>query len=204
MRIRSLVALGALAALAAPGPLAGCKIDNRVLMTSPPGSGTGGSAGRGGGGGFAGSGGSALPTILLGDFENGKALPQDSRFANYQYYAFNPPDPGLPPGAFVSSPLVSPGFNSNYALGLNWEVIDVADGVPNYPGVGVRTLVNTGFVDLSGYDRIVFAQQYQHSGSCKALQILNISIGCDELNTSYEAAVAVSSTWTKTSLAFSS
>jgi hypothetical protein len=89
-------------------------------------------------------------------------------------------------------------------LGLNWEVIDVPDGTPNYPGVGVRTVVNTGFVDLSGYDRIVFAQQYLHSGSCQALQTLTIVIACDELNTSYVGAIPVSSTWTNSSLAFSS
>jgi hypothetical protein len=192
--------IGLLSVLTVLGLFTGCKIDDRALRTSPPGSGTGGATG--GDGGF-GSGGSPLPTILLGDFENGTAQPQDGRFVTYQYYAYNPPGPSLPPGAFVSSPLVSPGYNSNYALGLNWEVIDVPDGVSNFPGVGVRTLANAGFVDLSGYDRIVFAQQYQHSGSCQAVQTLNVSIGCDELNTSYMGTVALSSTWTNSSLALS-
>jgi hypothetical protein len=194
------------------GALAGCKIDNRSLMMTPPGSGGGGGSGHGGSGGvlgvggIIGSGGSTLATILLGDFENGTAQPQDTRFAAYQYYAYNPSfDPSSPPpGDSLSSPLVQPGYNSNDGLGLNWKVIDPMDGTPNYPGVGVRTMVRTGFVDLSGYDRIVFAQQYQHTGSCKALQSLTVFISCGELNTSYQGAVAVSPTWTISTLAFKS
>ena len=210
---RSIFVLPALVTL---GLVAGCTIDSRVLKARPLGSGTGGATGLGGGsggasgsrgtgetGGSGGTGGSAPAAILLGNFENDSAQPLDGRFANYQYYAFNPSIPSLPPGAFVNSPLVSPGYDSNFALGLNWDVIDVPDGVPNYPGVGVRTVVSTGFVDLSGYDRIVFAQQYQHSGSCQAIQTLTVVIGCDELNTSYGGAVPVSSTWTNSSLPFS-
>lgn len=173
----------------------------------------GGTGGRGGAGGIAGAsvggrGGSAAAgsagtgSILLGDFENHTGKPQDTRFANYQFYAYNPNSP-LPAGAFVNSPLVAPGYNSNYGLGLNWEVIDVRDGVPNYPGVGVRTLA-TGFVDLSGYDRIVFAHQYTHTGTCQAVQMLSVHIGCDELHTSFESSFPVSATWTITSIPFSS
>lgn len=219
MRARSIVVLLVLVTL---GALGGCKIDSRSLTPPPPGSGGSAAAGHGssgvptglggvrgsggsaGSGASTGSGGATLPTILLGNFEDDTALPQDSRFANYQYYAYNPSAPGLPLGDFLSSPIVSPGFDSNFALGLNWEVIDPLDGTPNYPGVGVRTVVSTGFVDLSGYDRIVFAQQYQHTGSCQPIQALTVVIGCDELNTSYIGAVAVSPTWTNSSLSFSS
>jgi hypothetical protein len=205
MRTRPIVVLLALVTVG------GCKIDNRSL-TMTTGSGGGGAAGHGGATGFggfrasggatgaAGGGGSTLPTILLGNFENDTAVPPDLRFNPYQYYAYNPSYP--PPGAFVTSPLVSPGYDSNFALGLNWKVIDPLDGVPNYPGVGVRTVVGTGFVDLSGYDRIVFAQLYQHTDSCKALQSLSVVIGCDELNTSYVGAVAPAPTWTTSTLAF--
>jgi hypothetical protein len=204
MRARSIVVLPALVTL---GLVAGCAIDNRMLGLAADGaaghgSGSGGAVSSHGSAGDGGSGGAAPEAILLGNFEDDIALPQDSRFGNYEYYSYNPSAPDLPVGAFVNSPLV-PGYDSNFALGLNWEVIDVPDGVPNYPGVGVETLVKTGFVDLSGYNRIVFAQQYQHSGSCKAVQILTVSIGCGELNTSYQGTVAVSPTWTTSSLAFS-
>jgi len=112
----------------------GCIDVGSVMMLSGKG-GTGGKAGAGGvtGAGLAGGGrggataGSAgTGSILLGDFENHTARPQDTRFANYQFYAYNPNSP-LPAGAFVNSPLVAPGYNSNYGLGLNWEVIDVKD-----------------------------------------------------------------------------
>jgi len=187
----------------------GCIDVGSVMMLSGKG-GTGGKAGAGGvtGAGLAGGGrggataGSAgTGSILLGDFENHTARPQDTRFANYQFYAYNPNSP-LPAGAFVNSPLVAPGYNSNYGLGLNWEVIDVKDNAPNYPGVGVRTLA-TGFVDLSGYDRIVFAHQYTHTGTCQAVQTLSVHIGCDELHTSFEKSFPVSATWTITSIPFS-
>src|SRR5262245_3981546 len=193
----------------------GC-IDVGVVMMP---SGKGGAGGRGGtvgtagvagagasaggrGGGIAGTAGSAgTGSILLGDFENHTARPQDSRFQNYQYYAYNPNSP-LPAGAFVTSPLVAPGYNSNYGLGLNWQVIDVANGKKDYPGVGVRTLA-TGFVDLSGYDRIVFAHQYTHTGNCQALQFVSVHIGCDEVQTSFESSFPVSTSWTFTSIPFS-
>jgi hypothetical protein len=190
----------------------GCIDVGSVMMPSGKG-GTGGRAGAGGvtgaglaaggrGGGTAGTAGSAgTASILLGDFENHTARPQDTRFANYQYYAYNPNSP-LPAGAFVNSPLVAPGYNSNYGLGLNWEVIDVKDNASNYPGVGVRTLA-TGFVDLSGYDRIVFAHQYTHTGACQAVQMLSVHIGCDELHTSFETSFPVSATWTVRSIPFS-
>jgi len=193
-------------------PAIGCIDVGSVMMLT----GTGGKGGRAGAGGVTGAGlaaggrgGSAARTagsagtgsILLGDFENHTAKPQDSRFANYPYYAYNPNSP-LPAGAFVNSPLVAPGYNSNYGLGLNWEVIDVKDNAPNYPGVGVRTLA-TGFVDLSGYDRIVFAHQYTHTGTCQAVQMLSVHIGCDELHTSFESSFPVSATWTVTSIPFS-
>ena len=48
-----------------------------------------------------------LGSILLGDFEDHTAKPQDHRFKNYEYYAYNPNE-GLPEGAFVKSPLVVP------------------------------------------------------------------------------------------------
>jgi hypothetical protein len=162
--------------------------------------GVGAIAGAGGrGGGTAGSAGTG--SILLGDFENHIAKPQDSRFKNYDFYAYNPMRPLAAP-AFVNSPFVAPGFNSNFGIGLNWEVIDVRDGAPNYPGVGVRT-VATGFVDLTGYDRIVFAHQYTHTGTCQALQNITVIIACDELNTSFWYQLPVSTTWTTSSISFS-
>lgn len=193
----------------------GCIDVGSVMM--PPGK--GGAGGRGGSGGTAGAagagasaagrggsiggaaGGAGTGSILLGDFENRIAKPQDSRFQNYQYYAYNPNAP-LPAGAFVNSPLVAPGFNSNFALGLNWQVIDVRDMTQSFPGVGVRTKA-IGFVDLTGYDRIVFAHQYTHTGACQAIQNITVIIACEELNTSFWHQVPVSPTWTTSSISFS-
>ena len=67
----------------------------------------------------------------------------------------------------------------------------------------MQTLAATGFVDLTGYDRIIFAQKYEHTGSCKAVDNLTVSIGCNEFSTSFEISVPLSSTWTTTSLSFS-
>ena len=156
--------------------------------------------------GTAGTGGTDAPppgTILLGDFEDHTAKPQDTRFANYQFYAYNP-DVNLPDGAFVKSPIVAPGYNSNYALALDWKVIDLPNKKADFPGVGVRTLVTTGFVDLSGYDRIMFSHQYTQTDDCRAVRNLAVSIGCDELSTSFWGYVHTSPDWTTSTLMFSS
>lgn len=188
--------LSALPALLAACAAGGC-IDVGALKKPPTQTaGTTGSAGAGGRGGAPPPG-----TILLGDFEDHTAKPQDTRFANYQYYAYNPSET-LPDGAFVKSPLVAPGDASNYALALDWKVIDVPNGKPDYPGVGVRTLVSTGFVDLSGYDRIMLSHRYTQTDDCRAVRNLTVSIGCDELNTSFMGYVHLASDWTTTSLPF--
>lgn len=187
-------------ALLLPALLATCAAASCINVGSlkkPPmeAAGTTGTAGAGG------STGAPPGTILLGDFEDHTAKPQDRRFANYQYYAYNPSDT-LPDGAFVKSPLVQPGYVSNYALALNWKVIDVPNGKADYPGVGVRTLVSTGFVDLSGYDRIMFSHMYTQTDECRAVRNLTVSIGCDELNTSFMGFVHLASDWTTSSLLF--
>lgn len=131
-------------------------------------------------------------SIVIATFESGTGTPDDPRFEPFRYYAYNPSAPDLPAGAFVNSPILSPGFNSNYALGLNWEVIDVPDGQPNYPGVGVGTVIN-GYVDFSPYTVFNFVQQYQHTGSCEVVTTLVVSLGCSQYNASVEGTVPMSS-----------
>ena len=148
-------------------------------------------------------GGGGGQSLVIATFENGTATPDDPRFEPFQFYAYNPSLPDLPPGAFVNSPIVSPGPGSNYALGLNWEVIDVLDGQPNFPGAGVRTVVD-GYVDLSAYTVFTFFQAYQHMGSCQPVPDLSVSFGCSQYNASVTASVSMASPGTTSTMALSS
>jgi hypothetical protein len=143
------------------------------------------------------------PTIVIATFEDGDARPEDPRFEPFRFWSYSPSRPDLPPGAFVESPLVSPGASSNFAVGLNWTVIDLPDGKPNYPGVGLDT-IPTGSIDLSGYSRIVFTQRYEHEGSCQAVRNLTVVLGCDEHNTSFRSEVSMASAWMTTTIPFAS
>jgi hypothetical protein len=147
--------------------------------------------------------GAGAQSIVIATFESGTGTPDDPRFEPFRYYSYNPSLPDLPPGAFVRSPVVSPGFDSNYALRLQWEVIDVPDGQPNYPGAGVGTVVN-GFIDLSTYTVFMFFQEYQHTGGCEPDMDLVVSLGCSQYNASVVGTVPLSTEGTTTSLQLSS
>jgi hypothetical protein len=136
----------------------------------------------------------------LDDFEDGDANPVDPRFAVWQYYSYNSD------GGFVASTPFAPGFNSNGAINLDWEVHDKVDGTRNYPGAGLRTLASNSqvFLDLSRYTRLVFAHRYQHSGTCLAVTQLTVSIGCGERASSRFGTVPVSSGWQSTTVELAS
>jgi len=142
---------------------------------------------------------------VIATFEKGTGQPDDARFEPFQFYAF-----GESPDSALNSPIPSPGHNSNFALGLNWRLIDAPNGSRDFPGAGVRTLVNGG-IDLSSYSRIVFAQRYDKTpsgippwdaGACRPVTGLTVSVGCNEHNTSFEKTVALSTDWTTSTLAF--
>jgi hypothetical protein len=144
------------------------------------------------------------PPLVIATFEHGTAQPDDPRFLPFQYYAYNETADSA-----VTSPLAVPGHNSNAALGLNWIVFDAPNGHPDYPGVGVRTLVN-GSIDLSGYSRIVFGLKYSPTpagpllgaAGCFPVPALTVSIGCSEHNTSFRKNVPMTSDWTTVTAAF--
>lgn len=165
-------------------------------------SGGAGSAQAGTGGAAAGTGGTnPAPTpFLLDDFEDGNALPFDPRFADWQFYKYNTTV------GFVSSTPFGPGFLSNGAIDLEWEIYDPVDQIPNYPGAGLRTLVSQQqvAVDLSRYTRIVFSHRYTHSGTCRALTQLHLAIWCGERATSFVRTIPVSTAWQTTTLELSS
>jgi hypothetical protein len=141
--------------------------------------------------------------IVVSTFESGTAQPEDPRFDHWQFFAFNPPLPDLPDGAFVRSPMDSPGYaGSQYTVKTEWTLIDVADGVPQYPGLGQLCKV-IGFIDLTPFSRISFAHRDLHDeGPCKASRTITFELGCSELNTSFEYSVETSPDWTLTEIPF--
>jgi hypothetical protein len=173
---------GALAALVAS---AGCGLDTRMVVdpTSDVNQ--------------------APAPIVVSSFENGNAEPDDPRFDHWQYFAYNPPVPDLPEGAFVHSPMASPGFaGSQYAVATEWTLIDVPDGALNYPGVG-QVCATIGSIDLSSYSRISFAHLDQHDdGPCLATPAITFELGCSEYNTSFEVSVPTSPQWTLSEIPF--
>ena len=89
-------------------------------------------------------------------------------------------------------------------------MFDTPNGHPDYPGVGVRTLVN-GSIDLSAYSRIVFGLKYAPTPSgdvfpdasaCAPVPALTVSIGCSEHNTSFRKNVPMTADWTTVTAAF--
>lgn len=166
-----------------------------------PKGGNGGS--KGGSGGAGGAGGGAPPAIVIDNFEDGSVQSQDPRFGVWKFYAYNPSGPVLPAGAYETSNIVSPGFDSNYALNLDWEVVDVMDGMPNYPGVGLGC-APVSYIDLSGYSSILFAQQYSHTGTCEPVLYLTVDFGCSQYDATFSASVLMSAQWTTSTIALSS
>jgi hypothetical protein len=149
-----------------------------------------------------GHGGTGAPTaIVIDNFEDGDAQSGDARFGSWKFYAYNPS--ALPTGAHESSTVESPGYDSNYALNLDWEVVDVPDGMPNYPGVGLGC-APVSYIDISGYSAILFAQQYSHTGSCQPVLNLTVVFGCSQYNASFIADVPMSAEWTTTTIQLSS
>lgn len=143
----------------------------------------------------------APEAIVIATFEDNDARPEDARFLPFQFYSFPAALPDLPPGAFVRSPIVSPGHDSNYALGLNWHLIDDTDGAPSSPGVGVRTLVD-GIIDLSGYSRFTFGEKYTATAGCQAVPEVKVTFFCGEHNTAFMAFAPLTSDWSNAVLDF--
>jgi hypothetical protein len=150
----------------------------------------------------------AIPTIsvappaptplLLDDFEDGDAFPADPRFGVWQFFSFNPP------GQSVSSRPDGAGDHSNGGIDLQWSVQDVANGVPEYPGAGLRSVVENVYVDLSQYSRIVLSHRYDPAtDGCQGVTSYTIEFICSELETSYVASVPVSPNWLATSVPLS-
>ena len=144
-----------------------------------------------------------LPAIVIDTFENNMVTdaivqPQDPRFQPWQFYDYNDASTST-----VSSQIVTPGDDSNYAIDLVWQVFDPPDGQENDPGVGLQTPA-VSYVDLSGYSRFLFAQQYSHVDDCMPVTNLRIYFGCSEYNASFNATVPLSYQWTTTTIPFAS
>ena len=139
-------------------------------------------------------------SIVIDTFEQDVDLqagvrPSDSQFQLWQAYNYN-----------TSSQLpwlnvVSPGYQSNNALEMIWQVTDLLDGGPNYPGAGLRAQP-VSYIDISGYSKVVFAQQYLSFGSCQAVQTLSVTFGCNQYNASFVGSVAMSPSWTTSTIDF--
>jgi hypothetical protein len=152
----------------------GCGLDDRTLRSA--------------------DGGPPPPAIVVDNFEN----PENPRFRPWDYYAYNTTI------ASVSSNVTSPGFDSNYAINLIWEVTDPPDGQPNYPGVGLGC-EPVSYIDLSGYSSLLFAQEYLHTDtSCEAVSVLSVRLGCSQYNAAFTGTVALSPQWTTSTIPLSS
>jgi hypothetical protein len=161
----------------------GCNLDNRLVQPTDAGDDVAGDVGDV----------VAPPAIVIDTFDD----LEDPRFQAWQYYAYNTTLGEL------SSETVTPGYDSNYAIDLVWEVVDPPDGAPNYPGVGLRA-VPVSYLDLSGYSAVVFAQQYVHTGSCQAITTLTVRLACSEYNAAFTASVPISPQWTTSTVTFTS
>jgi hypothetical protein len=144
----------------------------------------------------------ALAPILVDDFEDGGPDPVDTRFGVWQYYTYNPP--GQPAYAYN----FKPGYNTNGSELLEWSVTDTPNGMLDFPGAGLRTLIKNVYIDLSAFTRIVFAHRYEAAATpCASTDIpitsFTVVFGCDELNTTYVLPVNVSPTWQQVTLPLS-
>lgn len=138
--------------------------------------------------------------FVLDDFEDGDNLPSDSRFAVWQHYSYNPPGRDV-----YSTPDPSAAIASNFGMRFEWNVINDPDGVPQYPGAGLRTEAATSaaYVDLSALSRVLFAHEYfPNETGCRNIPAFTVAFGCGELGTWFEATVPVSTQWTTATLEF--
>lgn len=152
--------------------VAGCAIDERTLVVRPD-------------------------SIVIGSFEAGTLQADDPRFGAWSAYSHGT---AL---AMVTSSLrfFDDGCpSSNWCLALDWELSDAADGASTIAGTGDR-LAALAPIDLSGLSRILFSHQYQHVGACQDASSVNVIFQCDELQSAYQAVVALSSDWVTTSVA---
>ena len=130
--------------------------------------------------------------IVIDTFEDGTAHPLDPRFSPWEY---GPVDTY----GDVSAPMVQPGYQSNWALALDYQLTDPLDGVLSYPFV-VEFTQASGGIDLSQYDQVSFAFYYQHTGDCLAAQTFGLKLECGSLGESFIVQVPVSPTWTAVEL----
>jgi len=158
--------------------------------------------------GSAGGSGSNVPALLIDDFEDGNRVPSDLQFGPWRCNSYNNPQQYS-----AQCGMVSPGNFSTYAYGVDFELVDVQNGILDYPGVtlGSQTLAP---LDLSPYENIVFGAR--HVPRDKALPepvSVRINLACSTVSgqavpyssvLSIGSAVQPSGFWQTYSLALSS
>jgi hypothetical protein len=102
-------------------------------------------------GGSAGGSGANTPALLIDDFEDGDLVPSSPLFRTWGCYPFNMQE--LAP---INCAVLSPGYHSDYAYSIDFEIVDANDGKPNYPGVLLQSRT-APTLDVSPYNNIVFS-----------------------------------------------
>jgi hypothetical protein len=138
--------------------------------------GGGGNRGDGGGGGAAAGtgGGVATAALEIDDFEDGDTFPSSKLFAQWQCYTWGQATNGS------GCDLLEPGFNSNLAQFVLFQLHDPPNGHGDSVGAGLRTTTVAGTVDLSAH--VTFGVTAKLEGEAPdglpAGTPVNVRIGC--------------------------
>jgi hypothetical protein len=115
-------------------------------------------------GAMSGAGGSRAmaPALLIDDFEDGNRVPSDLQFGPWRCYTFGDSDTPEP-----KCGVSTPGYMSQHGYHLDFELVDTANGRPDYPGVSLESqtvakydagpLGSVTAFDASRYGAIVFS-----------------------------------------------
>jgi hypothetical protein len=94
------------------------------------------------------------PRLDVDDFEDGDAVPSNPRFASWGCETY----PGTPHVSCVSS---SPGFRSEVAETVRFEIQDPADAKTDHPGVLLQAPLRLGTLDLGAYTSLMFSAKLE-------------------------------------------
>lgn len=110
---------------------------------------------------------SAIPSIVVDDFEDGDLEPKDRHFSRWERYRYND-DAGF------AETWLQRGAGSNWALRLAWRVQDAPDGKNNFVGAATRVLLASGYIDLSKHTRLLFTHRYDPNVGWPALETRSV------------------------------
>jgi len=127
--------------------------------------------------------------LLVDTFEDGDLYSPDPRFRKWESIAQATGDSTRT--YFVTSP----GFDSNYCLEDDWQVVDPVDGVNGQAQLLVR-IQALASLDLTMFTRFTFARLYRNHPGCAPVSSLRVQFVCYELDSLVLTSVPITGAWT--------